>query len=109
MSKNCEKSLKPYLKNFHDQRLKGICLQIVCPQKSCQNTFTRSKIANKRPKRSNSTKIETRVKTSKGLQIAGNRLEVIFVTKYQNKFSVYKKLILDQSRAITALNHLKLA
>ena len=64
MSKNCEKNLKPLLNDFLDQRIKGICFQTVCSQKSCQNTFNHSKLANKRPKRSN-TKIETRVKTSK--------------------------------------------
>ena len=83
--------------------------QTICSQKSCQNCFNRSKLANKRPKWSNSEKNETHEKREKMQQIAESRLVVIFVTKYQYKIFFCKKLILDQSRAKTALNHMKLA
>ena len=48
MSKNCEKTLKPLLNDFHDQRPKRMCFETVCSQKLCQNVFNRSKLANKR-------------------------------------------------------------
>ena len=77
-----------------------MCFQIVCLPNSCQNALNHSKLAHKRPKRSNSTKIETRVKTSKSA-VKFENLEVIFVTKYHNKNLFKKKTDFCQSREKT--------
>ena len=65
MSKNREKTLKPLLNDFHDQTPKRMCFQTIGSQKLCQKAFKRLKLAHKRPKWSNSTKLEVRLKTSK--------------------------------------------
>ena len=64
-SKTNEKHWKPLRIAFHDQRPKRMLWQIVCWPNLCQNASNYSKLAHKRPKRSNSTKIEMRLKTSK--------------------------------------------
>ena len=65
MSKTGKKHSKPLRNDFHDQGPRRMCFQVVCLPNSCQNVSNLSKLAHKRPKRSNSTKIEMRLKTSK--------------------------------------------
>ena len=64
-SKTNEKHWKPLRIAFHDQRPNRMWWQIVCLPTLCQNASNHSKLAHKWPKRSNSTKTEIRLKTSK--------------------------------------------
>ena len=109
MSKNCEKTLKTLSNDFHDQRPKRMCFQTVCSQKSCQNAFNRSKLANKRPKWSNGTKLEMRLKTSKTAKKCGKPPRSDFRDQTRNQNLFLKKTNFWLKSCKTALNHLKFA
>ena len=101
-SKTNEKHWKPLRIAFHDQRPNRMWWQIVCLPNLCQNASNHSKLAHKRPKRSNSTKIEMRLKTSKTATECLKPLGKSFLwpnTKTNSSFR--KNFFFDQSRAKT--------
>ena len=53
MSKTRKKHSKPLRNDFYDQGPERMCFQEVCLPNSCQNALNHSKLAHKRPKRSN--------------------------------------------------------
>ena len=62
-----------------------MCFQRVCSQNSCQDAFNHSNLAHKQPNGQIEQKLKRDEKRQNLLQTAENRLEVFFVTKYQNK------------------------
>ena len=70
-------------------------------QISCQSVIKHSKIAHKRPKRSNSTKIKMRLNTSKTATECWKPLGSVFRDQIPKQNLISEKNIFDQSRAKT--------
>ena len=109
-SKTDEKHWKPLRIVFHDQKPNRMWWQTACLPNLCQNASNHPNLAHKRPKRSNSTKIEMRLKTSKTATECLKPLGNGFLWPSTKTNSSFRKKTFFWSKSCkNAPNHLKLA